>query len=192
MTDGVRSKEGTTVYGIISATSRAGGAMAQFVAVPETQIAPLPANTAPSAAASLPLAGLTAHQALEAGRVKAGDRLLFTAGAGGVESLGVQLAAARGAEVVATAGPTNLEFVRGLGAATVINYRDTDIATACPGAPFDAAVDVMGGETEDAVVAAVRPAGRFTSIINSGTSLGRIAKGKVCGWRVGGSAGSEV
>ena len=101
MTDGVRSKEGTAVYGIISATSRTGGAMAQFVAVPETQIAPLPVNTAPSAAASLPPAGLTAHQALEAGRVKAGDRLLFTAGAGGVESLGVQLAAARGAEVAA-------------------------------------------------------------------------------------------
>ena len=112
MTDGVRSKEGTAVYGIISATSRTGGAMAQFVAVPKTQIAPLPVNTAPSAAASLPLAGLTAHQALEAGHVKAGDRLLFTAGAGGVESLGVQLAAARGAEVVATAGPTNLEFVQ--------------------------------------------------------------------------------
>lgn len=175
-TDGKRFKAGDPVYGIVSAL--AGGALAQYCAVPESQLAPVPAGTTLEDAASLPLAGLTALQALNAAKVAAGDRLLFTAGSGGVGSLGVQLAAARGAAVTSTAGPANLDFVRGLGADTVVNYRDTNLVDACAGAPFDAAVDVMGGATEDAALAVVKPSGRFCSIINSGTTLGRILKGK--------------
>jgi NADPH:quinone reductase-like Zn-dependent oxidoreductase len=77
-------------------------------------------------AAGLPLAGLTALQGLEALGAQPGERVLVTSGSGGVGHLGVQIAVARGLEVIATSGPANLGFVRTLGAAEVLDYRDED------------------------------------------------------------------
>ena len=92
------------------------------MAVKDDQQAPLPAGLGFDEAASLPLAGLTAWQALDAAKVAPGDHVLITAGAGGVGSLAVQLAKARGARVTATCGPKNVDFVRGLGADEVVDY----------------------------------------------------------------------
>ncbi len=77
--------------------------------------------------AALPLAGLTAWQGLfEHGALKAGQRVLILAGAGGVGHLAVQFASAYGAEVVATASRDNHSFLHGLGASRMVDYHDAD------------------------------------------------------------------
>lgn len=95
-------------------------------------------------AAGLPLAGLTALQALETLEAPPGERVLVTSGSGGVGHLAVQLACLLGFEVVATTGPTNLDFVSGLGARTVLDYHDPDSLHMASGIGY--MVDSVGGE----------------------------------------------
>ena len=99
------------------------GGHAEHLVVPASMVAPRPSGVPVLEAAAVPLAGLTALQALQVLEVPAGERLLVTAGAGGVGHFAVQLAARQGLEVVATAGPANHDFVLGLGASEVIDYH---------------------------------------------------------------------
>jgi len=100
---------------------------AEYVAAPAAHFARKPASLDHVHAAALPLSGLTAWQGLvEAAQVKAGDRLLVHRAAGGVGHLVVQIAKARGAEVIALASAAKHEFVRGLGADEVIDYQAVD------------------------------------------------------------------
>jgi NADPH:quinone reductase-like Zn-dependent oxidoreductase len=94
-------------------------------------------------ASTLPVAGNTAVDALDAARVGAGSRVLVVGAGGGVGTMTVQLAAARGAEVWATCGARAEDLVRALGAAHVFDYRVTDLAT-LPSASFDAIIDIVG------------------------------------------------
>ena len=180
-----RFAAGARVYGIKSATDP-NGTLAEFVAVPESQLAAIPAALSFEQAASLPLAGLTALQALRSAAVKGSDRVLVTAAAGGVGSLAVQLA--RGEfgcrTVVGTCGPKNVAFAREeLGASEAFDYTvagKTLQNTFAASAPFDVAVDVMGGATEADALAATKTkklGGRFASILNSGTSATSVAAG---------------
>ena len=181
-----RFSEGSRVYGIKAATD-ANGTLAEFVAVPETQLAPIPAALSFEQAAALPLAGLTALQALRSANVKSSDRVLITAAAGGVGSLAVQLARGEfGCEtVVGTCGPKNLEFVKEqLGASEVFDYSSAGETLrgtfSAPAAQFDVTVDVMGGATEIDALAATKTkklGGRFASVLNSGTSVKSVASG---------------
>jgi NADPH:quinone reductase-like Zn-dependent oxidoreductase len=121
---------GDRVFAFIGWDGRPGGHVERTV-VPASALARQPAGIGGLEAAGLPLAGLTAWQALLALNPTPGARVLVTSGSGGVGHLGVQIAVARGFEVVATAGPGNLDFVRGLGATEVLDYRD---AASDPGA----------------------------------------------------------
>ncbi|MGL6571890.1 NADP-dependent oxidoreductase [Aeromonas hydrophila] len=116
--------------------------------------------------AALPLAGLTAWQGLfEHGTLKAGQRVLILAGAGGVGHLAVQLASAYGAEVVATASRDNHSFLHGLGASGMVDYHDADwVAQVVAGGQVDLVLDLVGGESGKAALACVKPGGRLVTV----------------------------
>lgn len=120
-----RFQPGDVVYAILSPFK--GGAYAEYAAVPERQAARKPANLDYQAAASVPIAGLTALQALrDYGRVKPGDRVLVNGASGGVGSFAVQVARALGATVTGVASGRNVEWVKSLGADRVVDYERED------------------------------------------------------------------
>ncbi|QBS45655.1 NADP-dependent oxidoreductase [Nocardia sp. CS682] len=107
------------------------GALAEYVVGPARAFARKPANLDHVQAAAVPLAALTAWQALvDNAALDAGQRVLIHAAAGGVGHFAVQIAKARGAYVIGTASAPNHEFLRSLGADEVLDYRTTDIAEA--------------------------------------------------------------
>jgi NADPH:quinone reductase-like Zn-dependent oxidoreductase len=118
------------------------GGHADQLVVPASMVSRRPAAVPIIEAAAVPLAGLTAFQALRALEVPPGERLLVTAGAGGVGHFAVQLGAGRGLEVVATAGPANHEFVRRLGASEVIDYHAADATERLAGISY--VLDAVG------------------------------------------------
>jgi NADPH:quinone reductase-like Zn-dependent oxidoreductase len=120
-----RFQPGDAVYAMLSPFK--GGAYAEYAAVPERQAAHKPANLDYEAAASVPIAGLTALQALrDDGRVKPGDRVLINGASGGVGSFAVQVAKALGAMVTAVTSGRNVEWVKALGADRVVDYERED------------------------------------------------------------------
>lgn len=185
---GGRFKKGDRVFGIMSAVGP-GGSMAEFALCPESQLAPLPASLTFEQGASLPLALLTAWQALDAGRVGSGQKVLVTAAAGGVGSFLAPLAAARGAVVSGTSSARNHAYLKSRGVKHAIDYTVTpDPVAAIAAGPedgkFDVTVDVMGGATEDAAYSATKDArsSRFVSIMNSGTSIVKVASRSLRGF----------
>jgi NADPH:quinone reductase len=120
------------------------GGHAEYLVVPASMVAPRPMDLTVVEAAAVPLAGLTALQALRALKVPPGERLLVTAGAGGVGHFAVQLAALHGLEVVATAGPANREFVLALGASEVIDYHAPNATSRLAGISY--LLDAVGGD----------------------------------------------
>ncbi|NEA36882.1 NADP-dependent oxidoreductase [Streptomyces sp. SID13031] len=105
-------------------------AYAEFVTGPSRQFALKPSGMSHVQAAGLSLAGLTAWQALvSTAGLEAGQRVLIPAGGGGVGHLAVQIAKSRGAYVIATASTAKHDFVRGLGADEVIDYRSVDVGS---------------------------------------------------------------
>jgi NADPH:quinone reductase-like Zn-dependent oxidoreductase len=136
---------GDAVYGLIEFDHD--GAAAEYVALRARDLARQPVSAGHVKAAAMPLSGLTAWQALvEQARVAAGMRVLIHGGAGGVGSFAVQLARTLGAEVYATAGTRDVDFVRSLGAQTVIDYRTQRFEEIAHG--LDVVVDTVGGETQ--------------------------------------------
>lgn len=117
--------------------------LADYVAVPATRLTTRPPAVDAVTASTLPIAGNTAVTALDACGVAAGHRVLVIGAGGGVGTLTVQLAAARGAEVWATAGARAEEVLRQLGAARTFDYRTTDLSV-LPAASFDAIIDIAG------------------------------------------------
>jgi NADPH:quinone reductase-like Zn-dependent oxidoreductase len=128
---------GDVVYGSVGPT----GVFADVLAVPANAIAKAPASLSLIEAAALPVAVVTAHAALDAGQVGPDTRLLVHAAAGGVGSIVLQLAKARGAEVTALTSPATIAFVRGLGADHVID-RTTAYEDVIGG--FDMVLDAFG------------------------------------------------
>lgn len=127
---GARFKAGDEVYGM-PFFPRAATGYAEYLAAPSRQVARKPASLDHVHAAALPLAGLTAWQGLvDAAQVTSGQRVLIHRAAGGVGHLAVQIAKARGAEVISLASAGKHEFLRGLGADEVIDYRVTDFTEA--------------------------------------------------------------
>jgi NADPH:quinone reductase-like Zn-dependent oxidoreductase len=115
--------DGAPVYGYPGLT----GCYAQYVACPVEQLAPIPAGLSAVDAAAVPIDALTAEQGLtDVLKLGAGDRVLITAGAGGLGHFAVQIARILGASVVATASPQHHEFLHQLGAATVIDHTRPD------------------------------------------------------------------
>jgi NADPH:quinone reductase-like Zn-dependent oxidoreductase len=115
--------DGAPVYGYPGLT----GCYAQYVSCPVEQLAPVPAGLPIVDASAAPIDALTAEQGLtDVLAISAGDRVLITAGAGGLGHFAVQIARILGAEVVATASPQHHEFLHRLGAAVVIDHTKPD------------------------------------------------------------------
>ncbi|MGI5125452.1 NADP-dependent oxidoreductase [Pseudonocardia sp. CA-107938] len=140
-----------------------GGGYGEYVTAPSRQFARIPDGLDVVEAAGLPLAGLTALQSLAAAGLEKGQRVLVHAGAGGVGHLAVQLAAARGAHVVATASAGKHAFVRSLGAEQVVDYRDRPFEEQVE--DVDVVFDAVGGEVADRSLAVLRDGGVLVTIL---------------------------
>jgi NADPH:quinone reductase-like Zn-dependent oxidoreductase len=152
---------GDNVYGLIR-FDRDGGA-ADYVSVPAQDLAVKPSGVSHVSAAALPLAGLTAWQALvDHAGVHHGERVLVTGGAGGVGALAVQLAAQLGADVTATVRSDAVELVRNLGARKVIDVRTDAIDD--DQAVYDVVVDTVGGPTLRDSFRVLRGGGRLVTL----------------------------
>lgn len=153
--------QGQEVFAFFGWGARPGG-HAERLVVPASALALRPPGVAVTAAAGLPLAGLTAMQGLEALDARAGERVLVTSGSGGVGHLGVQIAVALGLEVIATSGPANLDFVRGLGASEVLDYRDPNH----PGRIRDirCALDSVGGQNIESYLDCLSAGARVAAV----------------------------
>ncbi|MEU6032217.1 NADP-dependent oxidoreductase [Streptomyces tauricus] len=139
------------------------GTFAERIAVAEGDLALKPASISMNEAGSLPLVALTAWQALvERGKVRPGQKVLIHAGAGGVGSIAIQLAAHLGAHVATTASASNADFVRALGADTVIDYRTQDFEQLLTG--YDLVLDSLGGETLEKSLRVLKPGGKAIGI----------------------------
>jgi len=115
--------DGTPVYGYPGLT----GCYAQYVTCPVEQLAPIPEELSAIEAAAAPIDAITAEQGLtDVLATGPGDRVLITAGAGGLGHFAVQIARILGASVVATASPQHHEFLHRLGADTVIDHTKPD------------------------------------------------------------------
>ncbi|MDO3721729.1 NADP-dependent oxidoreductase [Marinobacter sp. chi1] len=122
-----------------------GGAYAQYALAQADELAIVPEELDLMTAGALPLAALTAWQALfEVAKLESGQKILIHAGAGGVGHFAVQFALERGAHVIATASASNRDFLAELGVHEVIDYHTTDVAEECYG--LDVVLDLVGGE----------------------------------------------
>ena len=138
-----------------------GGSWAQRVAVPVGDLAPIPDHLGISAAATLPVAGLTAYRTLQQSEMIEGRRVLVTGASGGVGRFAVQLAAHWGAEVSAIVGsPDRAAGLAELGASTVLIGMPDE-------GPYDIVLESVGGESLARALAAVAPGGLVVSFGNS-------------------------
>jgi NADPH:quinone reductase-like Zn-dependent oxidoreductase len=152
---------GDEVYGLIDFDRN--GAAAEYVTVPASDLAAKPRSVSHTQTATLPLAALTAWQALvDYAAVKPGERVLVTGGAGGVGAFAVQLAAIFGAQVSATGRDRDADLVRGLGAETFIGASDTALQDKQLG--LDLVIDTVGGAVLDACYPLMRPGGRLVTL----------------------------
>lgn len=121
------------------------GAIAEFARVKETELAIIPKNVSYADAATVPLAGLTAWQALiTKGNLKKGDKVLIHAGSGGVGTYAIQIAKHFGAFVATTTSAKNVELVQSLGADLVIDYTSQNFEDEL--SDYDLVIDMLGGE----------------------------------------------
>lgn len=153
---------GQAVYGQAGALSGQ-GSFAEFTPVKAEQLAAKPTSLDFTAAAALPLVGCSAYQALvDHINLKAGQKILIHGAAGGIGSVAVQLAKHLGADVAATAGAEDADFVKSLGADEVIDYRAQNFAALLK--DYDAVFDTVGGETNRKSYTVLKPGGALVSM----------------------------
>lgn len=134
------------------------GSFAEYVAVHQDAAAMKPQTLTMVEAASIPLVGLTAWQALvERANLKAGQKVLVHAGSGGVGTMAIQLAKHLGAFVATTTSAVNVDLVKGLGADLVVDYKKEDFSTLLK--DYDVVLDALGGETLDKSLRVLKPGG---------------------------------
>ncbi|WEB38384.1 NADP-dependent oxidoreductase [Streptomyces yunnanensis] len=162
-------KPGDEVFGMLP-YPHGHGSFATYVVGPTRAFARKPAGIDHVQAGALPLAALTAWQALvDTANVQPGQRVLIHAAAGGVGHLAVQIAKSRGAHVIGTASEGKHAFLRGLGADELIDYRTVDFAEAVR--DVDVVLDAMGGEYGHRSLATLRPGGLLVTIKFRGQEL---------------------
>ena len=158
-------KPGDEVFGMLPYPYGV-GAHAEYVTGPARAFAPKPAAVDHVQAGALPLAALTAYQAIvDTADVTAGQRVLIHAAAGGVGHLAVQIAKARGAHVIGTASGPKHDFLRSLGADETIDYRTTDFREAA--GDVDMVLDTVSGDTRTRSLDVLRPGGVLVSLLPS-------------------------
>jgi NADPH:quinone reductase-like Zn-dependent oxidoreductase len=157
---------GDDVFGYVRRDDVQWGTTAELVPAPQRCLWHKPESLSFAEAGALPLAGLTAYQALtEALDVSEGDRVLVHRAAGGVGFNAVQIAVALGAHVIGTASPRNHGFLRDAGAAEVLDYSAGPISEQLS-EPVDAVLDLVGGEALADAPKQVRDSARIASVID--------------------------
>lgn len=173
-----RFKTGDAVYGLLSAFS--GGGCAEYAAVPERNAAIKPRNLTFEEAAAVPVAAMTALQAMrDHGKIKSGDRVLINGASGGVGSFAVQIAKSFGAEVTAVTSRKNLDFVKGLGAGCVIDYTAEDFTKS--DSSFDIIFDPVARRSFTECKPLLSPKGVYISTLPSLDTILRIVIGSIVG-----------
>lgn len=156
---GSRFAVGDRVFGLAAPGN---GAYAEYVAVPEMLLAPIPAGVSDTVAAALPVAGLTAWQMLHAaGAPKAGDTVLVHGASGGVGTLLVQMARQLGLNVIATASPSSRQHLLDLGVSTVIDRVNEKFEDKVSN--VDLVIDLAGADAPDRSWAVLREGGAIVS-----------------------------
>lgn len=141
------------------------GTYADYAIVDDHLLAEKPDSVSFEDAAAVPLAGLTAYQALFIhGKLKAGEKVLVHAGAGGVGIYAIQLAKNAGATVITTASEKNHALLKELGADQVIDYHTTDFSEVLE--DIDVVFDTMGGDIQNDSFKVLNKNGRLISIVN--------------------------
>ena len=139
------------------------GTFAEYITLHEDAVALKPTTLNMDEAASIPLVGLTAWQALvDKAGLKAGQKVLIHAGSGGVGTFAIQLAKHLGAFVATTTGTSNVEWVKALGADTVIDYKTTAFEDVLQ--DFDVVLDTQGGKSLDKSLTVLKKGGLLISI----------------------------
>ena len=139
------------------------GAFAEFISIKEGDVAIKPKTLTMEEAASIPLVGLTAWQALiEKADLKHGQKVLIHAGSGGVGTFAIQLAKHVGATVATTTSAANFDLVKRLGADVAIDYKKDDFETILN--DYDVALNSLSGETLDKSLRVLKPGGTLISI----------------------------
>src|SRR5215212_1295219 len=150
--------EGDEVFGLA-----ASGGYAELATASAAVIAKKPAGVSHEQAAAIPVAGLTAWQALFGpGRLQRGQTALIAGAAGGVGHFAVQLARHAGARPIGTGSSRNREFVLGLGAQEYVDYTEHEVAEMVSG--VEVAFDTVGGQTTQSLLPAVRERGVLVTI----------------------------
>ena len=153
---------GDEVFGLVRFPGH-GKAYAEYIAAPAEQLALMPAGIGYPAAAAATLAALTAWQAFsDHGRLRPGQRVLIHAAAGGVGHYAVQFARYIGAYVIGTASAENREFVLGLGANEVIDYKAQRFEEVAK--DIDFVLDTIGGDNIDRSLEVMKKGGTIVSI----------------------------
>src|SRR5246127_3190972 len=155
------------------------GAYAGYAVVDESFVAKMPRSLDFEDAAGMPLAGLTALQALRGLAITPGDRVFISGGAGGVGTLAIQLAVQMGAKVATTASPRGQELVRSLGAETVIDYREQKFKDVL--SDYDSAFDTTGGRDLTDTFDILKPGAKAVSVasIDPGTARDDVGLGRL-------------
>jgi NADPH:quinone reductase-like Zn-dependent oxidoreductase len=152
-------KRGDEVYALVK-----GGGYAEYVVAKEAVVAKKPRTVDHVHAAAVPVAGLTAFQALfEVAQLSAGQKVLIHAAAGGVGNLAVQLAKARGAYVTGTASSKNQKFLSDLGVDKAVDYQKTRFEEVVR--DVDVVLDTVGGETQERSFKVLKKGGILVSLV---------------------------
>jgi NADPH:quinone reductase-like Zn-dependent oxidoreductase len=153
-------KKGDAVYGY----ALFGGGWAEFAVLGENEAALKPKSATFTEAAAVPLAALTAWQALiDVAKLSAGETVLIHGGSGGVGSFAVQIAKARGARVIATASTANQDLLRQLGADVAIDYTKTKFEEVAK--DVDVVLDPVGRDTLARSYAVVKKGGIIATLV---------------------------
>jgi len=160
-------KTGDEVYGVTN--PQFVGAQAEYAVASATMIARKPLPLSHVEAASAPVVAVTAWQMLhDYAHVQAQQTVLILGAAGNVGAYAVQLAANTGLHVVALVGSKDIEYVRGLGAETVIDYHSGNFEASVR--PVDVVIDTVGGNTKDRSLQVLKAGGILVSVVSE-TSL---------------------
>src|SRR5436309_11365606 len=155
------------------------GAFAEFMAINEADVAIKPRALTMEEAASIPLVGLTAWQALiERANLQRGQRVLIHAGSGGVGTFAIQLAKHVGATVATTTSTANIDLVRRLGADIVIDYKKEDFAEVLR--DYDVVLNSLDKVTLEKSLSVLKPGGQLISI--SGPPDAAFARSQGASW----------
>jgi NADPH:quinone reductase-like Zn-dependent oxidoreductase len=161
-----RFKPGDDVFGTRN------GAFGQYLVTNSERPAAKPASVTFEQAAAIPVAGITALQALrDKGRLKAGEKVLINGASGGVGTFMVQIAKSYGAHVTGVCSGRNVELVRSLGAEKVIDYTKEDFAAG--GEQYDLIVDNVGTRPLSDFRRVLTPAGRYVMVGGGGPNDGK-------------------